>query len=216
MGRIRKAEEVLLKSRWSEQSKRTALDYQLWDKVWSFSDYFTDMLFEPGSILDSFLKYAVKDKDSEEWIDSYAVCHNGIHYFSYEYFYYRVRPLKGPYLACFNRKSYSLTVDPRHLDDDFPILHEMIHMHETVLNIYPQYYRDTITFSLYKELCNRMDPEELDTQIKHHLHVVNQQNYASNYGEHDLLFLLKSFDLDFKMGYKPGTVFGYGLNSLLK
>ena len=26
-----------------------------------------------------------------------------------------------------------------------------------------------------------------------------------------MLFLLKSFDLDLKMGYKLGTVFGYGM-----
>ena len=58
MGSIQKAEKVLLKSRWSEQSKRTHLDCQLWDKVWSFGDYFTDMLFESGSVTDSFLKCA--------------------------------------------------------------------------------------------------------------------------------------------------------------
>lgn len=26
-----------------------------------------------------------------------------------------------------------------------------------------------------------------------------------------MLFLLKSFDLDLKMGYKLGTIFGYGM-----
>lgn len=29
-------------------------------------------------------------------------------------------------------------------------------------------------------------------------------------GVHDLTFLLKSFDIDLRMGYKLGTVFGYG------
>ena len=209
MGSIQKAEKVLLKSRWSEQSKRTHLDCQLWDKVWSFGDYFTDMLFESGSVTDSFLKCAVKD--SGRWMDDYVIIPDGIHYFSYEYFYYRVRTLKEPYLACFNHKSYSLTVDSRHLDDDFPVLHEMIHMHEFVLDIYPQYYRDAVTFCLYKDLCNRMAPEELDVRIKSHLHIANQNRFASYFGEHDLLFLLKSFDLDFKKGYKLGTVFGYGM-----
>lgn len=30
-------------------------------------------------------------------------------------------------------------------------------------------------------------------------------------GVHDLLFLLKSFDLDLRMNYPLGTVFGYGM-----
>ena len=35
-------------------------------------------------------------------------------------------------------------------------------------------------------------------------------------GLHDVLFLLKSFDLDIRKGYDLGTVFGYGRRDDLK
>lgn len=208
MRNIRDREERLLRSRWFEQSRRTALDCALWDKVWEFgNNFFGDMLFEQGSITNSFLKCSINNNG--EWIEEEFPRPNGFRYFSYEDFYYRVRELKDPYLACFSYRNYSLTVDPRYLDDDFPILHEMIHMHEFVLDIYPQYYREVILFCLYKDLCGRVNPIELDEKIRRHMHIPNQRMLAQKVGKHDLLFLLKSFDLDLKMGYKLGTVFGY-------
>lgn len=112
-------------------------------------------------------------------------------------------------MACFNKANYSLKVDPRHIDDDDVILHEMIHMHEFVLEIYPTYYHDAILYSLYHDLRSKI--EDLDRRMEYQGHIVKQEELTQFGGVHDLLFLLKSFDLDLRMNYPLGTVFGYGM-----
>ena len=57
-----------------------------------------------------------------------------------------------------------------------------------------------------------MGAGKLNQRIRDHLQIANQRNYAQNVGMHDLLFLLKSFDIDLQRGYKLGTVFGYGMS----
>ena len=99
-----------------------------------------------------------------------------------------------------------------YLDDDFPILHEMIHMNEFVPGICPQYYRDVVLHCLYQKLSRRMGAGKLNQRIRDHLQIANQRSYAESVGTHDLLFLLKSFEIDLKRGYRPGTVFGYGMS----
>ena len=50
-----------------------------------------------------------------------------------------------------------------------------------------------------------------DATILHELgHILNETELQSQGGTHDILFLLKSFDLDLRKGYPLGTVFGYG------
>ena len=53
-----------------------------------------------------------------------------------------------------------------YLDDDFPILHEMIHMHEFVPGICPQYYRDVVLHCLYQKLSRRMGAGKLNLPIR--------------------------------------------------
>lgn len=166
------------------------------------------MLFTPGTITYPFLKCKMADGNGNE-IAPTAVLPVGLHYFNYSSFYYRVREMTPPYMACFNKANYSLKVDPRHIDDDYVILHEMIHMHEFVLEIYPTYYHDAILYSLYHDLRSKI--EDLDRRMEYQGHIVKQEELTQFGGVHDLLFLLKSFDLDLRMNYPLGTVFGYGM-----
>lgn len=167
-----------------------------------------DMLFTPGTITYPFLECKISDDNGNE-IAPTAVLPVGLHNFNYNSFYYRVREMTPPYMACFNKANYSLKVDPRHIDDDYVILHEMIHMHEFVLEIYPTYYHDAILYSLYHDLRSKI--EDLDRRMERQGHIVMQEELAQFGGVHDLLFLLKSFDLDLRMNYPLGTVFGYGM-----
>lgn len=64
------------------------------------------------------------------------------------------------------------------------------------------FYHDAVLYCLYRDLNER---------IEAHGHILNSSQIAKTGGVHDILFLLKSFDLDLKMGYKLGTVFGYGM-----
>ena len=203
-----RAEYFLLDERRLRQTKVTDLDRKLWEKVIQFSDFFEDMLFTPGTITYSFLECKMTDGNENE-IAPTAVLPVGLHNFNYNSFYYRVREMTPPYMACFNKANYSLKVDPRHIDDDYVILHEMIHMHEFVLEIYPTYYHDAILYSLYHDLRSKI--EDLDRRMERQGHIVMQEELAQFGGVHDLLFLLKSFDLDLRMNYPLGTVFGYGM-----
>lgn len=121
-----------------------------------FSDFFEDMLFTPGTITYPFLECKISDDNGNE-IAPTAVLPVGLHNFNYNSFYYRVREMTPPYMACFNKANYSLKVDPRHIDDDYVILHEMIHMHEFVLEIYPTYYHDAI-FAFWRSCCSTQTP----------------------------------------------------------
>lgn len=63
--------------------------------------------------------------------------------------------------------------------------------------------------SLYHDLRSKI--EDLDRRMERQGHIVMQEELAQFGGVHDLLFLLKSFDLDLRMNYPLGTVFGYGM-----
>lgn len=62
-----------------------------------------------------------------------------------------------------------------------------------------------------------MDPKEkienLDKIIADNAHVLYESELYQKGGLHDMLFMLKSLDLDMKMGYPLGTIFGYGYDS---
>ena len=165
------------------------------------------MLFEEGSITHNYVACQAKGKDGE-WRDTTVDLPPALDYFSYSYFTYHIADL-GVAAGGFNDEAFTLTVAPDHANDDVVILHEMIHLHEFVLEILPMYFHDAVLFCLYKDLKNKID--DLDQRIEAHGNILNSSNIANIGGTHDILFLLKSFDLDLKNGYKLGTVFGYGM-----
>lgn len=208
---------------------------KLLDKVYDFMDLFGDMLFahgtptyefikcqskppksdkrfedtvEPGTPMYELIKSLNKPCGSDGWVDDMILLPPQIEYFSYSFFTYHVEDLKG-FGGKFDRKSRSLTVDVSNIDNDFVVLHEMIHLHEFVINGLPMIYRDAIFYCLYKDLVSKIT--NLNERIDAHGHILHAQQLAQVGGVHDILFLLKSFDLDLKMGYKLGTVFGYGM-----
>jgi hypothetical protein len=56
----------------------------------------------------------------------------------------------------------------------------------------------------------------LDEIITSHAHMLTGSSLYARGGLHDILFLLKSFDLDIRMGYSLGTVFAYGRSDEFK
>ena len=84
----------------------------------------------------------------------------------------------------------------------------MIHLHEAVINDLPMYFHDMLYWALYKEL--KVKILQLDEIITQHAHILTGSTLYSAGGLHDILFLLKSFDLDIRQGYPLGTVFAYG------
>ena len=81
-------------------------------------------------------------------------------------------------------------------------------MDEFLINDQPMYMHDMLYWALYQALKEKIP--KLDEIITGHAHLLTGSMLFEEGGLHDILFLLKSFDLDISMGYPLGTVFGYG------
>lgn len=127
--------------------------------------------------------------------------------FSYNWFKIKVEDL-AQYDGCYKSDKQILCVSPKSVDDDIVILHEMIHLHESVVNTLPLYYHDMLYWALYQDLREKI--EGLDNAITQHANLLNEWHLHTTGGLHDILFLLKSFDLDIRKEYPFGTIFGYG------
>lgn len=193
---------------WYQQASEK--DILLADKVLEFSKLFADMRFEADSNTHDFVMCKMKAKGDTEWSECPVRLPDNLEYFDYGYFWYSVREYDDSNTAGrFDCSKQELSVSPSFLEDNAVILHEMIHLHEYVINELPLFYHDAILFCLYDDLSNKIP--DLPQRIMRHGHILNEQDLYDIGGLHDILFLLKSFDLDLKMGYKLGTVFGYGM-----
>ena len=203
----------------------------LLDKVWYFGEgesenlpdrdgLFNDMLFREGGSTYHLLE--CKDKNGN--IIPYHLP-DILSYFSYYWFLYKIEDFsqvkRGMItLGGFDAKHQVLAVSPECLEKDSVILHEMIHMHEFVIDELPSYYRDTLLMQLHNDLLygcpetNNKRLQGLEEVLKYYSLLVNQVDIDSLGGAHSILFLLKSLKLDMQMGYKLGTVFGY--NEIMK
>lgn len=171
-------------------------------------ELFDDMLFAPESITGRFIAIKEKSSDTDEWEDTFMDIPEQLEDFSTEWFVFSVEDLGGS-LGCYSSMEYKLSVSPECVNRDDVILHEMIHLHEAVLDGLPTFYHDAVLYCLYKKLQGKVS--DLDDRIEAHGHILNEHNLGRIGGRHDMLFLLKSFDLDLRMGYPLGTVFGYGM-----
>lgn len=86
----------------------------------------------------------------------------------------------------------------------------MIHAHEILLEEKSILLRD----ALFLELYNKRKPiyATLDQIIKYHANFYRYKQTVADYGEHDILFLLKSLELNDVLKVIPGTVFEYDMD----
>ncbi|MBR2401784.1 MAG: hypothetical protein IKB01_03290, partial [Lachnospiraceae bacterium] len=147
-------------------------------------------------------------QDGDKWFEDRITLPEGLEGFSYQQFHFVFGETVKGAPAQYAHASRTITVKQGSLKENI-LLHEMIHLHVHVLNEQPMYYRDIVYWELYRELKKQIP--DLDERIETHAHILNEQCIHNKGGEHDVLFLLKSFDLDLKKGYELGTVFGYGM-----
>lgn len=184
----------------------------LWDKVCGFGEMgmFDDLLFRPGSLTGGLTACQSEGGDGV-WTADNVSLPDAFTDFSYSFFTYHVGGIedKGAY-GRFDTSNQSLSLQAEHLDKNHVILHEMIHLHKFVLDGEPLFYHDAALWALYSSLRGKVP--NLDDRVASHAHLLNEQDIYVRGGLHDVLFLLKSFDLDLRMGYPLGTVFGDGLS----
>ena len=89
-------------------------------------------------------------------------------------------------------------------DKKITLLHEMIHAYDSELAKYPT-WRDFVLIYLYNKLSNKLGRKRIDSILTLESHPEFYVNIA-----HNLLFVLKSLDLDLLLNKKLGSVFSYG------
>lgn len=187
-------------------------DKELHDRLYDFDKYFLDMLFDPESLVGALMRCQEK-LDNGSWMDSFMERPSDLEFFSYNAIKTKVEPLKG-IGGYFKDEEQILCIAEGKTEKDNIILHEMIHMYESNLNKQPLFYHDTLLWALYNDLKEKI--EHLGEIVSGHAHILVGQSIYNQGGEHDILFLLKSLDLDLKMGYPLGTVFGYDMEEILR
>ena len=130
-------------------------DKALYEKVSDFAPLFEDMLFQPGTATYAMIQCKSKATDGKEWEDDTAPLPFELEYFSYQWFYYNTEELQEGD-GCFDVEKQLLCVPSRSLEDNTIILHEMIHLHEVVIDALPNYFHDTLLWSLYSDLKKKI------------------------------------------------------------
>ena len=188
---------------WIESASQE--EKKLYDRIYDFGDYFGDMLFEEDSSTGGMIKCqsGVGDDGCQ---DDIVPLPDTFKCFSYNFFKLKVEPIKD-YGGFFDEKEQLLCISTENLDNDSAILHEMIHLHEFVVNEQPMFYHDTLLWALYTDLKSKI--YGLDKAMSSCAQIMRGQSIYNKGGVHDILFLLKSMDLDIRMRYQLGTVYGY-------
>ena len=185
----------------------TGADALLWGRICEYEadGLFDDMTFSPNSIVSKFVKYEYQNEGGK-WISSWddmkmALDDEG------NWFRYYVRELEPGVGGQANSKERTIVIDPKYAEDKTVILHELIHAHEYIVNERYMFYHDILTLCLYNDLKNKIS--DLDDRILDHTHIIHGTQISHQGGSHDILFFLKSLDLDLRLGCKLGTVCGY-------
>ncbi len=179
-------------------------------------EYFADFRFEKDTAPSDFVAVKSLADDNETWIDDYTELPEQLEFFDgyiLDTFLCKVEPLEEGTCGQVNYSDYSITIAPEYMKDADRkqyILHELIHVYEYALEMLPKYFHDILLLSLYNDLKIKNAVSDLDDRILAHTHILHGERITSQGGEHDVLFFLKSLDLDIQCGFKLGTVCGYG------
>ena len=186
----------------------TAEDLSATDKADILDEeYFGDMVFAKDSITYRYLKL---DKNEEEY--NMASLPEVFTNYTSAFFGCKYEGMNDKCYGAFQFNNRTIYLSNNISDkkfEDIVLLHELIHVHEWILEEekVPLFYRDIIFMSLYLDLKDKI--EDLDQRISNLSYLYSLSSIRKVGGEHGLLFLLKSFDLDLKRGYELGTVFSY-------
>lgn len=167
-------------------------------------EYFEDIMFEPHSIIDEFIKCRSigSDGSTNQLFNGYhmGLIENGFKVY--------IKDLDDDVGGQSDYENKEIFINSEYSDDKATILHEMIHAHEVILDSRELFYHDIILLCLYNNLKDKIP--DLDAKIMAHTHVVNGEKISERGNSHNILFFLKSLDLDLRCGFELGTVCSYG------
>lgn len=185
---------------WLENRTEKEKDLELF--VLLHENLFDDMCFDRGSITGD---YMIRDNEYKQFENDLSL--------DAEYFKFIVDNIQE-FDGTTYRNDRKIIIKDQCCTNEPIILHEMIHAHEFIINLHNPILKDIVLLELYKNL--KLKIPRLDDWIFNHANIPHNFDLASKYGEHDLLFFLKSLDLDLKCGFDLFTVFGYDYNRIFK
>jgi hypothetical protein len=196
--------------------QRTPDEELLYNLLHQYSyEYFDDFHFEKDTAASDYTDVQIANDDGE-WIDASIELPEQLEYFEgyvLDTFLCKVEQLETGVCGQVNYIDYTITIAPEYMKNEEPnphILHELIHVYEHALDMLPKFYHDILLLSLYNHMKQENGIEDIDDRILAHTHVMNGDRITRQGGNHDILFFLKSLDLDLRCGFKLGTVCGYG------
>ena len=188
--------------------------------------YFEDMRLEKGSIVEKF--FLLKYEDGPDEYDVSCELSHTLDAGNYQYVVGILKDAAGET----DSKKHTVTIAPESVDDDTVLLHELIHVFDDLYRLnkkyknlhgnavepcVPPFVHDILLLSLYNDLKGKLSisnpgyPDaDLDVLILTHANNFTGEEITVKGGRHDVLFFLKSLDLDLRLGYPLGKVCGYG------
>lgn len=182
--------------------RQTQEEQNLFEYILSLEPLFADMCFAPNSITSHYMHYNNIYSRSKNDLSIQEQLFRVIIYNQKEY---------KAYTDISDRK---IVIGPEYVSSKPTILHEMIHVHEYILEKTNPLLKEILLLELYKQLNNKFS--ELDNWINKHANIHHNSNLANETGLHDLLFFLKSIDLDLQCGFNIFTTFDYNYANFMK
>lgn len=179
---------------------RSPEEFELYMNILGYEDlFFEDMAFQENSLCWNIYSFIVENLE-ELYLDI------GCSKWMYRFLIIEDNPA---FMGEHNSHERTLSITKSHIHDKKVILHEMIHAYENILdNTCYSVLRENLLIALYRKLSTRI--ADLDQRVAAHSELYSQMKVMNSGGKHDLLFFLKSLDLDIRCNYPLGTVCGYG------
>ena len=196
MEEMKRREEL---EKWKETA--TPAEWRLWRKACELGELFGDMRFERGTCSGELLPSARMMMPTGLAEDPVLLIR------------YKVFSDDDETGGFYDGERRVLAVREDLLESDETILHELVHLYEGIFTgdfgYTPTYFRDMLFWALFRQMRERIP--RLEEIVTAFARVDEQRNLDDLGGLHDLLFLLKSLELDTRMGWPLGRVFGYGV-----
>ena len=179
--------------------------FNLHIKTLMLESYFDDMMLDKNSIMYKYMRML-----NNEFADDTNNDTDALSLQAYNYRFEISADIQDERDGYSNKSDRVITIKKSSVQNENVILHEMLHGHEQILLSINHIVRETLLVELYNKL--KKEIPNIDKIISIHANINHNLELSKIGGEHDLLFLLKSLEIDLRRNNKLFTVFGYGYN----
>lgn len=179
--------------------------FNLHIKTLMLESYFDDMMLDKNSIMYKYMRML-----NDEFADDTNNDTDALSLQAYNYRFEISADIQDERDGYSNKSDRVITIKKSSVQNENVILHEMLHGHEQILLSINHIVRETLLVELYNKL--KKEIPNIDKIISIHANINHNLELSKIGGEHDLLFLLKSLEIDLRRNNKLFTVFGYGYN----